>query len=188
MTCSLSPLHVIWGSRRVGLSIHQRFVQWWESELWLKYSKTHSLLGPFIPHFPLFFFTFFSLLSLTFENIRSIYCMVLGILGVSLVIIQSHIAMRTSFLIYWMTLPNFSKSIQGGTSGKVSTYQTEHARDSSLIPGLGRSPGIGSGNPFQYSCLKNHMGRGAWQARVHGVTTSETIPETTGSEIICTFL
>ena len=103
--------------------------------------------------------------------------MVFGILGVSLVTIQSHIAMRTSFLIYWMTLPNFSKSIQGGTSGKLSTYQTGHARDSGLIPGLGQSPGIGSGNPFQYSCLKNPMGRGAWQARVHGVTKSETIPE-----------
>ena len=38
------------------------------------------------------------------------------------------------------------------------------------IPGLGRSPGVGNGNQFQYSCLKNSMDRGAWQAIVHAVT------------------
>ena len=41
--------------------------------------------------------------------------------------------------------------------------------DVGLIPGLGRSPGIGNGNLFQYSCLKNSVNRGAWQAIVHGV-------------------
>ena len=38
-----------------------------------------------------------------------------------------------------------------------------------LIPGLRRSPGVGNGNPLQYSCLKNSMDRGAWWATVHGV-------------------
>ena len=38
------------------------------------------------------------------------------------------------------------------------------------IPGLGRSPGRGHGNPLQYSCVENPMDRGAWQATVHGVT------------------
>ena len=38
-----------------------------------------------------------------------------------------------------------------------------------MIPGLGRSPGEGSGNPLQYSCLENPMGRGAWRTSVHGV-------------------
>ena len=42
--------------------------------------------------------------------------------------------------------------------------------DMGSIPGLGRSPGGGHGNPLQYSCLKNLMDRGAWQAMVHGVT------------------
>ena len=37
------------------------------------------------------------------------------------------------------------------------------ARDSSLIPGLGRVPGVGNGNPLQYSCLESTMDRGAWQ-------------------------
>ena len=38
------------------------------------------------------------------------------------------------------------------------------------VPGLGRSPGEGHGNPLQYSCLENPMDRGAWQATVHRVT------------------
>ena len=47
-------------------------------------------------------------------------------------------------------------------------------RDMGLIPGSGRSPGEGYGNPLQYSCLENPMGRGAWQAIVHGVTKTWT--------------
>ena len=43
------------------------------------------------------------------------------------------------------------------------------ARDVGLIPGLGRSPGGGHGNPLQYSCLKNLIDGGVWQATVHGV-------------------
>ena len=46
------------------------------------------------------------------------------------------------------------------------------ARDVGLIPGLGRSPGEGSDNPLQYSCLGNSMHRGAWQAAVHAATKS----------------
>ena len=48
------------------------------------------------------------------------------------------------------------------------------AGDAGSIPGLGRSLGVGSGNPFQYSCLENPKNRGAWQATVHGVTKSQT--------------
>ena len=40
-------------------------------------------------------------------------------------------------------------------------------RDAGSIPGLGRSPGEGNGNPLQYSCLENPMDRGAWRATVH---------------------
>ena len=47
-------------------------------------------------------------------------------------------------------------------------------RDLGSIPGLGRSPGEGNGNPLQYSCLVNPMDRGAWQAMVHEVTKSQT--------------
>ena len=44
----------------------------------------------------------------------------------------------------------------------------------SLIPGPGRSPGGGHGNPLQSSCLENPMDRGAWRAAVHGVAKSQT--------------
>ena len=47
-------------------------------------------------------------------------------------------------------------------------------RDASLIPGLGRSPEVGNGNPLQYSCLDNSMDREAWQSTVHGVAKSQT--------------
>ena len=46
--------------------------------------------------------------------------------------------------------------------------------DLGSIPGLGRSPGEGNGNPLQYSCLENPMDRGAWWATVHGVEKSQT--------------
>ena len=49
----------------------------------------------------------------------------------------------------------------GGSDGKDSAC---NAGDLGSIPGLGRSPGEGNGNPLQYSCLKNSMKRGAWQA------------------------
>ena len=50
----------------------------------------------------------------------------------------------------------------------------EDIRDVSLVPGLGRSPGGGHGNPLQHACLENSMDRGAWQATVHGVTKNCT--------------
>ena len=47
-------------------------------------------------------------------------------------------------------------------------------RDACMIPGLGRFPGGGHGNPLQYSCLENPMDRGAWWATVHRVAKSQT--------------
>ena len=47
-------------------------------------------------------------------------------------------------------------------------------RDSDSIPGLGRYPGRGNGNPLQYSCLENPMDRGDWRATVHRVSKSQT--------------
>ena len=46
--------------------------------------------------------------------------------------------------------------------------------DVGLIPGSGRSPGEGNGNPLQDSCLENPMDRGAWQATIHGVAKVKT--------------
>ena len=67
----------------------------------------------------------------------------------------------------------------GGTSGKEPTCQCRRHkrlqdRIQGSIPGSGRSPEGGHGNPLQYSCLENPMDRGAWQATVHGVAESQT--------------
>ena len=50
--------------------------------------------------------------------------------------------------------------------GKNLPAKAGEARDPGSIPGSGRSPGEGNGNPPQYSCLENSMDRGAWQATV----------------------
>ena len=59
----------------------------------------------------------------------------------------------------------------GGSEDKASAC---NAGDPGSIPGLGRSPGEGNGNPLQYSCLDNPMDRGAWRATVHEVAKSQT--------------
>ena len=58
----------------------------------------------------------------------------------------------------------------GGSDGKDSAC---NAGDLNSIPGLGRSPGEGNGNPLQHSCLKNSMKRGTWQATIHAVAKSQ---------------
>ena len=58
----------------------------------------------------------------------------------------------------------------GFPGGSVVKNLPANAGDMGLIPGSGRSPGEGNGNPLQYSCLENPMDRGAWWATVHGVT------------------
>ena len=49
-----------------------------------------------------------------------------------------------------------------------------NAGDTGVIPGLGRAPGGGNGNPLQYSCLEHSMDRGAWQVTIHRVAKSQT--------------
>ena len=61
-----------------------------------------------------------------------------------------------------------------GSAGKESVC---NAGDLGLIPGLGRSPGEGNGNPLQYSCLENPMDRETWQAIVHGVAKESDTTE-----------
>ena len=54
-----------------------------------------------------------------------------------------------------------------------SSVNAADSRDTGSIPASGRSPGAGNGNPLQYSCMKNPMDRGSWQATVQGVTKSQ---------------
>ena len=63
---------------------------------------------------------------------------------------------------------------RGFLGGTLVQNPPVDAGDTVLIPGSGRSPGVGNGTPLQYSCLENPMDRGAWQAKVHGVAKSGT--------------
>ena len=54
--------------------------------------------------------------------------------------------------------------------GSVVKNLPANAGDMGSIPGSGRSPGVGNGNPLQHSCLGNPMDGGAWQAEIHEVT------------------
>ena len=62
----------------------------------------------------------------------------------------------------------------GGSMVKNSPANAGDAGDVGLIPGLGRTPRVGNGNPLQHSCLGNAMDRGAWRATVYGVKKSWT--------------
>ena len=79
----------------------------------------------------------------------------------------------------WTQLKRLSVHIciWGFPSGSVVKNLPDKARNTGntqLIPGSGRSPGGGNGNPLQYSCLKNPVDRGPWQAALHRVTQSWT--------------
>ena len=61
----------------------------------------------------------------------------------------------------------------GGAVVKNPIANAGDSRDKGSIPGSGKSPGEGHGNPVQYSCLGNPMDRGAWWATVYGVAKSQ---------------
>ena len=84
---------------------------------------------------------------------------------------------KMNFILASKCITLDSVAVQGfpqWLSGKESACNAGDAGDVDSIPGLGRSPGGGNGNPFQYSCLKNPMDRGAWWAIIQSVAKSET--------------
>ena len=78
----------------------------------------------------------------------------------------------------WSDLPYLKEdrttSFPGGANEAPYPASEGEIRDLGLIPGPGRSPGEGNGNPLQYSCLENPMDKGAWRATVQRVTKSWT--------------
>ena len=70
-----------------------------------------------------------------------------------------------------MSTYTYIQSFPGGSVGEESAC---NAGDPASVPGWGRAPGEGNGNPLQYSYLENPLDRGAWQATVHGVAKSQT--------------
>ena len=71
------------------------------------------------------------------------------------------------------------RHLSGFPGSSVVKNPPANIGDAGLILGLGRSPGEGNGNVLKYSGLGNPMGRGAWQAIVHGITKSGTCPNDT---------
>ena len=67
-----------------------------------------------------------------------------------------------------------SQGFPGGTVVKNPPANAGDARDAGSIPGSGRSPGGRNGNPLQYSCLENPMGKATWWVTVHGIPQSQT--------------
>ena len=63
----------------------------------------------------------------------------------------------------------------GGAAGEEPACHAGDLRDVGSIPGSGRFPGGGHGNPLQYSCLENPMDRGAWRATAHRVSESSHV-------------
>ena len=61
-----------------------------------------------------------------------------------------------------MQMLNTIRGVPGGTTDKDLPANAGDIRDTGLIPGSGRSPAGGNGNPLRYSCLENPMDRGAW--------------------------
>ena len=78
-----------------------------------------------------------------------------------------------TFICVWPCLPIRMDFLSGG-DGKEPTCQCKRHRDVGWIPGSGRSPGGGRGNPLQYPCLENPMDRGAWWAIVHRIAKNWT--------------
>ena len=75
------------------------------------------------------------------------------------------------FIVIFRSTISFYRGFPGGSDGKASAC---NAGDPGSIPGLGRSPGEGNGDPLQYSCLENSMDRGDWQAIVYRAAKGQT--------------
>ena len=103
-------------------------------------------------------------------------------------ILLGHAEKRNLLRSYWMDVSRFPppeaqtdqsyylarEAFPNGSVSKESSCNTNNTGDGGSIPGLGRFPGGGDGNPLQYSCLKNPMDRGARWALVQRVTKSWT--------------
>ena len=72
-----------------------------------------------------------------------------------------------------LVLKHYLGGFPGEPVVKNSSANAGDAREEGSIPGLGRSPGAGNGNPLQYSCLENPMDRGIWQVIVQGAAKNQ---------------
>ena len=78
----------------------------------------------------------------------------------------TYVGLRLIHVGVWQKATQYSKA-------KNLPASARDAKDAGSVSGLGRSPAVGKGNPFQYSCLENFMDKGALWATVHGVPQSQ---------------
>ena len=84
------------------------------------------------------------------------------------------LAILSVLLLLYLEICSLLTEFPGGAVVKNLPANAGDARVLGLIPWSGRSPGVGNGNPLQYSCLENSVDPGAWQATVHGVAELDT--------------
>ena len=93
---------------------------------------------------------------------------------------------RCSYLGPWSP-GDLHTDFKENPGGPVLKNSPANAEDEGSIPGLGRSPGEGNGNPLQCSCLENPTDSGAWQSTVHGVAKSQTRLSSHSYQASCPF-
>ena len=87
--------------------------------------------------------------------------------------LKNYLTILITIIVYLFCRLEYSMGFPGSLMVKKLPASSGDTRDNGLILGSARSPGGGSGNPLQHSCLENPMDREAWQATVHGVAKSQ---------------
>ena len=107
--------------------------------------------------------------------VQNYFCFILQISPPFMHIIFCRISFSGNGKFMWRAEVKLGLQIEWGYNGEADAKESAcNAGSPGSIPGSGRSPGEGNGNPLQYSFLENPMDRGAWQATIHGVAKSQT--------------
>ena len=113
------------------------------------------------------------------------YWSMIALQCVSFYCIAKWISYRCTYILSVLDfLPIYGTSLVAQMVKNLPAMWETWVRDLGSIPGLGRSPGEGNGNPLQYSCLENSMDRGAWWATVHGIAESNVTEQLTLSQTL----